>query len=119
MLTISLEDVRFYAGPGVYPEETMVQNTFLVSMAVRIDAPEKIDHLSQTVDYEQLYAIIREEMNKPATLLEAVASSCVKNTKAQFPKAKSIEITIRKLNPPMGGEIASSTITLKKNYDEA
>lgn len=117
MLTISLEEMKFYAGHGVYPEETILQNTLLVDVSVTIDTPEKTDQLSQSIDYEKLHEIIEKEMDTPVAMLERVAESSVLHIKEEFPHAKIIEIKISKLNPPMGGETKRSKITLLKKYD--
>lgn len=117
MLTISLEEMKFYAGHGVYPEENALQNTLLVDVSVTIETPEKTDILAQSVDYEKLHEIIQKEMDTPVALLERVAESGVRRIKEEFPHAKVIEIKISKLNPPMGGETKRSKITLLKNYD--
>lgn len=117
MLTVSLEDMKFYAGHGVYEEEDVIGNTFLLNVFVTIDAPEKIDHLAQTIDYERLYDIVCSVMKTQAELLETIASVLVADIKKTFPQARIIEIKINKLYPPMGGEIGQSGIKLVKHFD--
>lgn len=116
MLTISLEEVKFYGGHGIYPEEAAIKNTFLVDVSVTIDAPEKIDRLSQTVDYEKLYEIIDRQMKTDVPFLETLALACLRQIKENFTQAKRIEIKISKLHPPMGGEIGRSGIKLIKTF---
>lgn len=117
MLTISLEEMKFYSGHGVYPEEKIIGNTFIVDVSVSVEDKGPIKDISQTIDYETVYDIIRTEMNMISGILESLAYSCVEKIKQHFPQAKIISIKISKLHPPMIGEIGRSKITLSKTYE--
>jgi dihydroneopterin aldolase len=116
MLTISLEEMRFHASHGVYPEESVVGNIFLVTVRVEIGEEPPPADLSDTIDYERLYAVVREQMEAPASLLETIAYRCVYHIRQAFPHALAVEISIGKLHPPMGGETARSVVTLRKTF---
>lgn len=118
MLTISLEDIKFHSGHGIYPEEKTIGNDFIVDVSVSIEDKEPVEHLSQTIDYEKVYEIISIEMNKATPMLETLAYSCISGIKKIFPQSKTIKIKISKLHPPMKGEIGKSTITLDKTFDD-
>jgi dihydroneopterin aldolase len=118
MLTISLEEMKFHAAHGVYPEEKRAGNTFIVQVSVSIEETGLIDKLSQTADYEKIYEIIAEEMRKPAAMLETIAGHCAGRIKYVFPSIKIMEIKISKLHPPVGGEVGRSSVTLHKTYND-
>ncbi|TAM97210.1 MAG: dihydroneopterin aldolase [Chitinophagaceae bacterium] len=117
MLTISLEDMKFHSGHGIYPEEKVIGNDFIVDISVSIEDKVPVDHLSQTVDYEKVYDTLSEEMGKVTPMLETLAYSCISKIKEDFPQSKTIKIKISKLHPPMPGEVGKSTITLDKTFD--
>lgn len=117
MLTISLEEMKFHSGHGLYPEEKIIGNDFIVDVSIVIEDKVAVTHLSQTIDYVKVYEIIRKEMSRPAPLLETLGYSCMASIKQDFPQSKVIKIKISKLHPPMGGEIGKSSITLDKTFD--
>lgn len=117
MLTISLEEMKFHSGHGIYPEEKIIGNDFIVDVSIGIEGKEAVADLSQTIDYVKVYEIISKEMSRPASMLETLAYSCVASIKQDFPQSKTIRIKISKLHPPMGGEIGKSSIKLDKTFD--
>ena len=82
MLTISLKGLRFYAFHGVYPEEKIIGNQFEIDLDIEcIPVSGTITSISDTVNYTDLYLLIRTEMKKPTELLETFLMQTVeKNT---------------------------------------
>jgi len=116
MLTISLEAVKFQAAHGVYPEERVLGNAFLVDASVRVADPGEITDLSQTVDYEKIYEILRDVMSTPQAMLETLADQAIQHIRKAFPRAVRIGIRIAKLNPPLPGEVGRSVIELSRDF---
>jgi dihydroneopterin aldolase len=120
MEKISLEGMEFYAYHGFYKEERIIGNKYEVNVSVITDFSKaaKEDKLSATVNYELLYKIIKEDMQEPAKLLEHLAYRILIKIFQTFEVVKETEISIKKLNPPVGGICRSSTITLIKKREE-
>lgn len=116
MLSISLQEMRFHASHGIYREEALTGGTFVVNVSVEAQDEPPPAGLSQTIDYEKLYDIVRQEMEAQADMLETLAYRCVYHIKQVFPQAKAVEIRISKLHPPMGGETGRSVVTLRKTF---
>lgn len=118
MIKIELRDLEFYAYHGVYAEEREKGNTFIVNLAVTGEFEEAVDNdeLSGTIDYEKLFALVQTEMDKPSDLLEHVSGRIRTSIKQVFPEVNSIEVSIEKLNPPIGGNLKSTRITLLEKY---
>jgi dihydroneopterin aldolase len=74
MITIELNDLEFYAYHGVYEEEKEKGNTFHVNLSVTGTFDQAIidDNLDGTIDYEELFALVQQEMEVPSNLLEHV-----------------------------------------------
>lgn len=115
MNTISLHGAEFFAYHGWYPEEQKLGNRFVVD--IDVDFLEKNfseDHLNNTINYEQLYEIVEEQMKQTRKLIETVARGIVDDTKKKFPAAKNVRVSIKKLNPPLKGKVAYSCITVSE-----
>ena len=117
MLTISLEQLRFYANIGLYPEERILGNDILMDVHIRFEEGNGlIDDLSQTVDYAKVYHLIKNEMDKEHKLLETIAQNCIQLIKKTWPQIREVEIIIRKLHPLLSGEAGSSKVTLLQKF---
>ncbi|MDR0572685.1 MAG: dihydroneopterin aldolase [Tannerella sp.] len=113
-VTITLEAMKFYAFHGVTEEERMIGGAYLVdiSYAIKTDAVET-DRIEQTINYADIYDLTKEEMMKPSLLIEHVAGRLLKVLKNKFPQAQEMTVKISKLNPPVNGEMAKATVSMK------
>ncbi len=120
MVDILLEDMRFYAYHGVLEQEEKVGNDFIVSLSLQADVDESIesDDLNHTIDYAQVYQVVKEEMTIHSNLLEHLAGRIVKRLFAQFLSIKSIIIKVSKPQPPFHSELKAVSIQLTKNRNE-
>ncbi len=101
---IYLRDIRLHAYHGVLEQEKAVGADFNVSLRVGYDvtAAMQSDDVCDTVNYAELYALVKREMSQPSQLLEHVAGRIVKAIQEEFPLVTSIDLELTKLNPPMG-----------------
>lgn len=113
---IALEGLEFHAFHGVYPHERESGNWFEVDVAVDTDFSQaaQTDELSGTVDYELIYRVVKEEMDKPSKLLETVGENIVDEILKRFAKVTNVEMKISKINPPIGGKAKRATVFLSK-----
>ncbi|WP_143307341.1 dihydroneopterin aldolase [Chitinophaga vietnamensis] len=116
MLTIALEQARFHAFHGYYPEETIIGNEFLLDIIVRISGAVPVDDLSETVNYQGIYEVAKAAMAMPKPLLEEVVYEITAALKQRYPVIRHSIVTLRKLNPPMGAPIRNSMVSLEKDY---
>src|SRR5665213_1606294 len=116
MNTISLHGAEFFAYDGWYPEEQKLGNQFIVDIDVDFDAEKnfKEDEIGSTINYEQLYEIVEEQMKQTKKLIETVARNILDDTKRKLPAAKNVRVSIKKLHPPLKGKVAYSCITLSE-----
>ncbi len=117
MAKIEIENMYFYAHHGCYEEERRIGTNFTVDCCLECDilTAAKEDDLTKTINYQTVYLLIQQELKKTSLLLENIAYRIIKKIQKQFPQIKSIEVKIRKLNPPMGGKIEAVSITLNSN----
>jgi dihydroneopterin aldolase len=110
--TVALKDVKFYALHGYYPEEQLTGNHFLVSIEVTFNHSGDTENLLHTVNYEVLNTIMREEMANTQKMLETVVKKMLDRVLESYPFLLSIEVGIKKMHPPMPGEINHSFVQL-------
>lgn len=103
---IYLRNVRFHAFHGVLPQEGIVGNDYLVNLMLDYDfsSAMKTDDLQGTLNYAEVYQKVREEMAVPSKLLEHVAGRIVHRLFSDFPEIQKLQLSITKVNPPMGAD---------------
>ncbi len=113
---VILEGLEFHAYHGVYPHERSSGNKFELDVVVKTEFGEAAfqDDLSGTINYEDVYAVVKAEMEKPSKLLERVGHSIAEKILEGFPEAKSVQISISKFNPPIGGVCRKASVTISK-----
>lgn len=117
MIKVSLHGAEFFAHHGFYPEEQILGNKFVINIDVEFitNADMTGDHIADTVNYEQLYTIVEEEMRHTRKLLEAVAQAIADRVRDAYPYIEKISVELRKLNPPLKGLVAYSSVTVTNN----
>ena len=111
---ILLTDVRITAHHGVMAQERKVGNEFAINLTVEIPVSGGAarDELEGTVNYADLYKIIKEEMNQPSALLEHVCLRIAMQISEHYPELIRGEIAITKLSPPITGMCGNATVKL-------
>lgn len=103
--SIRLENIQFYAHHGVGEQERTVGNRFAVSLTLYFPFAEAAatDRLEATLNYAEVYDIVKGEMLVPSRLLEHVAGRIRRALVEAFPKIEGGRISVRKLCPPIPG----------------
>ena len=114
--TVALKDVRCHALHGFYQEEHLIGCVFMVDAEVTFTASNTdTENLENTVNYEVLNNIILQEMAKTQKLLETVVSNTIEAIISCYPFILTAKVGIRKMNPPMPGQIGHSFVQLSYN----
>jgi len=113
---VILKNIRIYAFHGCMEEEEKIGGDYILNLEV--DAPmgvaSRTDELEDAVDYVSLNAIVKEEMAVRSKLLEHVAQRIVDKIMGQFDEVESVEVSVAKQNPPIGGDMDEVCIRLKE-----
>lgn len=110
--TVALKDVKCFALHGYYPEEQLTGNHFIIDLTTEFTPVGFDDELAQTVNYEDLNSIIRTEMKNTQKLLETVLNNIILKVMEKYPFVEKIDVSMKKLNPPMPGQIGHSFVKL-------
>ena len=111
---IFIKEARFYAYHGVMPQEQTVGQEFLVSVRAGVDINMAMEHdmVEVTLDYGKVYQVIKREMAVPSQLLERVAGRIGWALFDEFPQILSLDVSITKVNPPIGGDCGSAGVEI-------
>jgi dihydroneopterin aldolase len=114
MSTIRLKNIKIYAFHGCLLEEGQIGSDYLVNLSVRgnLNKAIKSDELKDTIDYVVLQKIVVEEMEIRSKLLEHVGQRIIDNIFIKAPLVNYVKVTVSKVNPPIGGDVAEVSVTL-------
>ena len=114
MLSIHLNKLKFHSFHGIHEEEKVLGNELELNITVLVHSNEKIVSLKQTVNYVTLYEIIKQRMDKPTPLLETVAQDLADLICEYDDRIVSVDINIKKLNPPIHNFHGQISVSYKK-----
>ena len=117
---IYLKNVRFHAYHGVLQQERIVGNDYVVNLVVDYDftSAMETDELSATINYPELYEIIKEEMAIPSKLLEHVVGRIGKRVFSEYSAIRQIQLAITKENPPFGADCDGAGVEVVLTNDK-
>lgn len=117
MITVQLHQLLFHAYHGVHEEEEVLGNEYMVDCSVEFyETAEVITHINDTVNYVLIYDIIKKRMSIPTQLLETIAMEIGNEIIREYKELKVIDITIRKLHPPIEGIRGSVGIAWNRKF---
>lgn len=111
---ILIEDMEFFAYHGFYPEENRIGCKYTVDLrlSLPLNEPGESDNLAHTVNYEEVYNLIRKEMEVNSKLIEHVAQRIMSALQTRYPQLQHIDLHLYKYNPPLGGQVGRVGIHL-------
>ena len=105
-------DMKFFGTYGLYPVESKWTTELNVSLILhfKVDASSPLN-LNDTIDYQDVYRLVADQMTKPHGLLENLALILVQELKSFDSRILGGRICIRK-KPQLGGPLESVGIAL-------
>lgn len=103
-MQILLKDILLYGYHGITPLENICGTQFKVDLVVSLKKGTTTTVLEETVDYVQLYTILKTEFKRTNALLEVLAESILSIIIDKFSaQIEEAEITIYKINAAVEG----------------
>lgn len=120
MAQISLEGMEFFAYHGCFSEEQIIGTRFVVDLWLETDTAEAeiTDKLSKTVNYQEVYLLVKEQMMIKSKLLEHVGRRIINALHEKFHEISFIKIKVSKMNPPLGGKVGNVSVTISSQSNE-
>lgn len=115
MSLISIEKMEFYAYHGCFDEERKIGTWFNVDLSMEVDTSkaEVSDSLEDTVNYQEVYQVVKKEMMISSKLLENVARRILKAIREAFPAVSYAWVKVKKMNPPLGGKMEAVSVEME------
>ena len=115
MECIELKKMLFHAYHGATEQERIVGNTYRVDLKLFLDLSKAIesDNLNDTLNYADIFYLIKDEMNIPSDLIEHITGRIVRKIKERYPQITKIKIRLAKINPPVEGEMKEAAIIIR------
>ena len=111
---VGIGGAEFYAFHGFYEEERKAGNTFIIDAEVSLKSFDSgDDNIHDTINYENIYSICKQEMSIPRKLLETVVFSIISRFQNEFGNLVSAKVRLEKLGPQMGGKVEKSVIEME------
>ena len=105
--------MRFHAFHGCFEKEQTEGGEFLVDLRLRCGTAACIqsDALEDTVDLQEVYRAVRDEMAVPSRLIEHAAARIL-DAVCALPGVLGAKVKLSKCNPPLEGPCQASSVTL-------
>ena len=112
---IELKEIKIHAYHGVDKQERIVGNDYIVRVKVKFDISRaaESDMISDTINYADIYDVVKCEMGVPSNLLENVVYRVVNSIKRNFPMIEGGEVEIIKVKPPIAGDVMGASVSIR------
>jgi dihydroneopterin aldolase len=113
---IKVTGINLHAYHGCLEEEGRVGSKYVVNVTIDTDFSKaaETDELHDTIDYVTVYNIVKEEMAIRSKLIEHAGKRIIDRMKKEF-KMNSAEVEVVKINPPMHGDVDSTSIIISSD----
>lgn len=114
-LSVKLRKMKFFAYHGAYPEERQKGGTYTVTLELKLNSFKAADTdvLTDTVDYADVYQVVRQVMLIPSNIIEHVAQRIATAVLDDFPLVDAVVVKLTKDNPPIiGANFKGSAVEL-------
>lgn len=117
MIKVQLHNLLFNSFHGIHEEEKILGNDYVVNISMEVrEETQVITSIHETINYAEIYKIIKMRMAIPTPLLETVIMEAGNSIYQKFPELYSINISIEKMHPPIEGMQGSAIVSWKKDY---
>jgi 7,8-dihydroneopterin aldolase/epimerase/oxygenase len=115
---IALEGMEFFAYHGHFDEEQKIGNKYSIDVLIETDLsrPASSDNLKDTIDYGDVYQMVRMVMSKKHRLLEHVGHEIIDAIRFKFNSIKKVTVEVSKFNPPIGGVCNRAKVKLEESF---
>jgi dihydroneopterin aldolase len=117
MNKVSVIGIKTFSHHGCLEEEAIIGNEYIVDVELTTDFKESAekDDLSKTIDYVIVNRIVEEEMAIRSKLIETVGYRILNRLKNESFELAHARIEIKKINPPINGNVNYVSITVEED----
>lgn len=117
MIKVQLHQLKFNSFHGIHEEEKILGNEYVIDASVEFhENAQVITSIHETVNYADIYKIIKMRMEIPTPLLETILMEAGNEIHSRFPQLRAINISIKKMHPPIEGIEGSAIVSYHKEF---
>ena len=118
MVTIKLNQLRFFAHHGLYEEERKVSNEFMVDLEVSFESSAAIiTKMNETINYIKLYELVKKHMLQTTDLVETLTMQITSDIHDTYPQVKKVSIAVTKKYPPVINFSGNFSVSYLREFD--
>lgn len=112
---IRVEGIKLFGYHGCLDEEGLIGTDYRIDVCVwgDLSLASESDNLKDTLDYVIINRVVAEEMAIRSKLIEHVARRILNRLLEEMPGVEVAEIHLRKLHPPINGDVESVSVVMK------
>ena len=119
MVSIELLNLKMHAFHGIYEGERKTGSEYELNIKVNFEEGGIEFHdLSDTIDYGEIFTVVKQCMQIPTPLLEKVADTIIRAIKQQYPEITEVILSIYKLQAPVENFNGKIGVTLHKRFND-
>ena len=114
MSLLEITGIKLYGYHGCFEEEQVIGQEYEIDVVIELSLEQSAlnDDLNETIDYCVVYNIVKAQMAIKSKLIENVAYRIKECIKAYSNRIKSVQVSVKKLSPPVHGHIQYVKVTL-------
>jgi dihydroneopterin aldolase len=111
---ILIEGIQIYAFHGCLEEEAKIGGNYKIDILIETNFEKAAasDDLTETIDYVEVYNLVKREMAIRSKLIEQVAKRILDAMLASFKTIEFLEVKVVKIAPPMNGDVRQVSVVL-------
>jgi dihydroneopterin aldolase len=115
---IVLLGLEFHGYHGVFPEEAKFGARFIVDVELSVTLPQQ-DTLSETVDYSNVYALVKREVTERRyRLIEALAHQIASRLLEEESRVAAVTVRVHKPHAPLPGVLKDVFVEVHRGRGE-
>ena len=118
---IKIVDLEVYANHGVFPEENVLGQKFLVSLTLYTKTKKagQTDALEDSIDYGTICHSVSEYMKtNTSKLIETVAEGIAKDLLYQHALLERVKVEVKKPWAPIGLPVSYVSVVIKRSHKD-
>ena len=119
MVSIELHNLQLHAFHGIHDGESKTGNRYIVDLVVQYEEGDThFDELSSTINYVELYEIVKQRMQVNTPLLERLCEGIIRRIKHQYPFINQVNISVFKLEAPIENFQGKVGVSMLKKFSD-
>lgn len=117
MDVIKITDLEVFANHGVFPEENVLGQKFLICVDLHVDARKagQTDNLEDSVNYGEVCHLINRVMKESTfKLIERVAEVLAQAILDEFPLVQGLRVEVKKPWAPIGLPVGCVSVEIER-----